>query len=65
MLEKAPTLMTAKQSPRHFLDIADLDAATLRKILDNAHAMKRAGKRVPPELRPKGIEDAVLVLIFE
>lgn len=65
MLEKAPTLMTAKQSPRHFLDIADLDAATLRKILDNAHAMKRAGKRVPPELRPKGIEDTVLVLIFE
>lgn len=65
MLEKAPTLMTAKQSPRHFLDIADLDAATLRTILDNAHAMKRAGKRVPPELRPKGIEDAVLVLIFE
>jgi ornithine carbamoyltransferase len=65
MLEKAPTLMTAKQSPRHFLDIADLDAVTLRTILDNAHAMKRAGKRVPPELRPKGIEDAVLVLIFE
>jgi ornithine carbamoyltransferase len=65
MLEKAPTLMTAKQSPRHFLDISDLDAATLRTILDNAHAMKRAGKRVPPELRPKGIEDAVLVLIFE
>jgi len=65
MLEKAPTLMTAKQSPRHFLDIADLDAATLRTILDNAHAMKRAGKRVPAELRPKGIEDAVLVLIFE
>jgi ornithine carbamoyltransferase len=65
MLEKAPTLMTAKQSPRHFLDIADLDAVTLRTILDNAHAMKRAGKRVPPQLRPKGIEDAVLVLIFE
>lgn len=65
MLEKAPTLMTAKQGPRHFLDIADLDAKTLRKIIDNAHAMKRAGKRVPAELRPKGIEDSVLVLIFE
>lgn len=65
MLEKAPTLMTAKQAPRHFLDIADLDAKTLRKIIDDAHAMKRAGKRVPQELRPKGIEDAVLVLIFE
>jgi ornithine carbamoyltransferase len=65
MLEKAPTLMTAKQGPRHFLDIADLDSKTLRKIIDNAHAMKRAGKRVPAELRPKGIEDSVLVLIFE
>jgi ornithine carbamoyltransferase len=65
MLEKAPTLMTAKQGPRHFLDIADLDAKTLRKIIDNAHAMKRAGKRVPADLRPKGIEDCVLVLIFE
>jgi ornithine carbamoyltransferase len=65
MLEKAPTLMTAKQAPRHFLDIADLDAKTLRSIIDNAHAMKRAGKRVPHELRPKGVEDAVLVLIFE
>jgi ornithine carbamoyltransferase len=65
MLEKAPTLMTAKQAPRHFLDIADLDSKTLRKIIDDAHAMKRAGKRVPQDLRPKGIEDAVLVLIFE
>ncbi len=65
MLEKAPTVMTAKQGPRHFLDIADLDSKTLRKIIDNAHAMKRAGKRVPAELRPKGIEDDVLVLIFE
>ena len=30
-----------------------------------AHAMKRAGKRVPAEFRPKGIEDCVLLLIFE
>lgn len=66
MLEKSPTLKKkTRQTPRHFLDIADLDAATLRKIVDNAHAMKRAGKRVPAELRPNGIEDAVLVLIFE
>jgi ornithine carbamoyltransferase len=63
-LEKAPTL-PAKQSPRHFLDIADLDAKTLRRIIDTAHAMKRAGKRVPAQFRPKGIEDNVLVLIFE
>jgi ornithine carbamoyltransferase len=37
----------------------------LRRIVDAAHAMKRAGKRVPPELRPAGIEEQVLVLIFE
>ena len=29
------------------------------------HAMKKAGKRVPTRLRPGGIEDAVLMLIFE
>jgi ornithine carbamoyltransferase len=57
--------MTAKKSPRHFLDISDLDTATLRKIIDAAHAMKRAGKRVPAELKPKDIEGSVLILIFE
>ena len=52
-------------APRHFLDIDALDTRTLRTILDNAHAMKKAGKRVPPRLRPKGIEDAVLITLFE
>ncbi len=64
-LAKASTLTTAKLPPRHFLDIADLDSKTLRRIVDMAHAMKRAGKRVPAEFRPKGIEDCVLLLIFE
>lgn len=64
-LEKAPQFMTTKQSPRHFLDISDLDSKTLRRIIDAAHAMKKAGKRVPADLKPKGIEDRVLVLIFE
>jgi ornithine carbamoyltransferase len=50
---------------RHFLDLHELDTRTLRRILDAAHAMKRAGKRVPEKLRPKGIEDKVLVLVFE
>jgi ornithine carbamoyltransferase len=57
--------MAAKNNPRHFLDISALDAKTLRRILDNALAMKKAGKRVPAALRPKGIEDRVLVMIFE
>jgi ornithine carbamoyltransferase len=52
-------------SPRHFLDLDQLDADALRQIVDTAHAMKRAGKRVPAELRPAGIEDQILVLIFE
>jgi len=51
--------------PRHFLDIDCIDPGTLRRILDMGHAMKKAGKRVPAKLRPPGIEDAVLMLIFE
>jgi ornithine carbamoyltransferase len=57
--------MATKVTPRHFLDISDLDAKTLRRIIDAAHAMKKAGKKVPVALRPKGIEDDVLVMIFE
>ncbi len=52
-------------APRHFLDLDRIDARTLRRIIDMGHAMKRAGKRVPDELRPAGIADAVLMLIFE
>ena len=52
-------------SPRHFLDLDAIDAATLRAIVDTAHAMKKAGKRVPTRLKPKDIADRVLVLIFE
>ncbi len=57
--------MAKAASVRHFLDIADLDAKTLRRIIDNAHAMKSAGKKVPAKFRPKGIEDQILLLIFE
>jgi ornithine carbamoyltransferase len=51
--------------PRHFLDIDQFDAGTLRRILDMGHAMKKAGKRVPAKLKPAGIAEAVLMLIFE
>jgi len=51
--------------PRHFLDLDGLDGETLRRIVDMAHAMKRAGKRVPAKMKPHGIDDAVLVMIFE
>ena len=51
--------------PRHMLDLDALDAATLRRLVDTAHAMKRAGKRTPDALRPPGIADLVLLMIFE
>ena len=57
--------MPTKNSPRHFLDISTIDAKALRRIIDTAHTMKKAGKRVPAALKPKGIDDAVLVMIFE
>jgi ornithine carbamoyltransferase len=50
---------------RHFLDLDGIDRKTLRRIVDVAHAMKAAGKRVPAKLTPKGIKESVLVLIFE
>jgi len=50
---------------RHFLDLDAIDAKTLRRILDAAHDMKKAGKRTPAKYRPKAIEDQVLVMIFE
>lgn len=52
-------------APRHFLDFDRIDARTLRRIVDMARAMKKAGKRVPAKLTPDGIADAVLMLIFE
>ena len=52
-------------STRHFIDLDSIDAATLRRIIDAGHTMKRAGKRVPSDLRPEGVEDCILVMVFE
>ena len=57
--------MARPSAIRHFLDLDEIDARTLRRIINAAHTMKAAGKRVPVKLRPKGIADDVLVLIFE
>ncbi len=67
MLTKAPKAAQerSKKTIRHFLDLDEIDTETLRRIVDMAHAMKKAGKRAPKELRPKGIEDSILVMIFE
>jgi ornithine carbamoyltransferase len=59
------TKTRAVTKPRHFLDLDTLDAPTLRKIIDMAHAMKKAGKKVPAKFRPPGIEEATLAMIFE
>lgn len=57
--------MAKANAVRHFLDIDRLDSKTLRRIIDNAHDMKKAGRKVPAKLRPKGIDEKVLILIFE
>ena len=57
--------MAKPSAIRHFLDLDEIEARTLRRIINAAHTMKAAGKRVPVKLRPKGIADDVLVLIFE
>lgn len=57
--------MSPKAFPRHFLDIDRIDRPTFRRIVDMGHAMKKAGKRVPDKLRPAGIEDCALAMIFE
>lgn len=60
-----PNAKVAKPAIRHFLDLSEFDGVTLRRIVDMAHAMKAAGRRVPKDLRPDGIEDRVLLMIFE
>ena len=55
----------APTAARHFLDLDRISGRTLRRIVDMGHAMKRAGKQVPEELKPPGIANAVLMLIFE
>jgi ornithine carbamoyltransferase len=57
--------MGKSETIRHFLDLDAIDAKTLRRILDAAHAMKAAGRTVPTRLRPKNIATTILVLIFE
>lgn len=53
------------ESTRHFLDLHLLTPKLLRKLVDDAHAMKRAGRSVPKNLRVPGISGKVLMMIFE
>jgi ornithine carbamoyltransferase len=54
-------------SPKHFLDIADLDTATLSSILSSARAMKDRRRGLPKGLREAGepLKGRMLALIFE
>ncbi|MGE0765767.1 MAG: ornithine carbamoyltransferase [Hyphomicrobiaceae bacterium] len=56
---------TSPTAVRHFLDLDQLSSDELRRIVDMAHAMKKAGRRTPKDLRPKDIADSVLAMIFE
>jgi len=49
-------------TPRHFIDLKDFDRATLRRILDLAHDLK---KRLAAGERPALLADRVLAMIFE
>ena len=64
-LQPKPKASGGALQTRHFLDLDRLDAQTVRHIVDTAHAMKQAGKRVPQALQPPGVEDLVLAMIFE
>ena len=54
-------------SPKHFLDIADVDAAALNAILSSARAMKDARRGQSKGVREAGepLKGRVLALIFE
>ncbi len=53
--------------PRHFIDIADLDSATLRSILDKSAAVKRTRAGKPKgEVEPgRPLAGRVLAMVFE
>ena len=51
-----------RAGPRHFLDLAVLDAATLREILDLGAAYKRGA---PPEGNPAPLVGKTLAMVFE
>ena len=52
-----------RAAPRHFLDIRDFDAATLRAMMDAARGFKRAGIGNEPRSGP--LAGKTLALIFE
>ena len=65
MLHYEPDCVTeGHMAPRHFLDIHDYDAATLRIILSCAHSLKKIFKNGAGTC-PKLAEGAILAMLFE
>jgi ornithine carbamoyltransferase len=58
---------SAPGGPRHFLDLDQIEAATLRRILDSAAAIKQARGAPPKGARDaaRPLEGRVLAMIFE
>ncbi|MBV8653409.1 MAG: hypothetical protein JO255_18235, partial [Alphaproteobacteria bacterium] len=50
-------------APRHFIDLHEIPVATLRRLLDRAHAMKKARRKGEPE--DKILAGRSLALVFE
>jgi ornithine carbamoyltransferase len=51
-----------KSQPRHFLDLSDLSAETLRAIVESSRRMKAAG---PPAALRRALAGRILAMIFE
>ncbi len=56
--------MSAPNTPRHFLDLIDIDPAELRAILDRACAIKKA-RRKGERSRSRPLEGKTLAMIFD
>ena len=53
--------------PRHFIDLEEMDAVTLRRILDGAHLLKKARASEAKGVRDNGrpLAGKVLAMVFE
>jgi ornithine carbamoyltransferase len=59
------THATTDTTPRHFIDLHRIDREALRKIIDTAHAMKKAGRHRLPRGISQVKHTTTLAMIFE
>jgi ornithine carbamoyltransferase len=60
----APQGLAAATATRHFLDLPDIPAAELRRILDVSASMK-ASRRKGPRPSPRPLEGRIMAMIFD